>query len=140
MGATKMFLRKISMIGCVLAIASIPIAAQAGDSEAFKQSKTVAAAKKAGGQQISGASILKIVNNKTLKHPKWTWTFKSDGTQSSVAKDKSWTTNGTWEVKGNQLCRTSSEGIKKCSNVYYLDRDLKFSTSKTKLNDWYASY
>lgn len=137
---TKMFSRRIAGICCVVAIASMPIASQAEDREAFKQSLTVAAAKKAGGQQINGASILKIVNNKTLKHPEWTWSFKSDGTQSSIANDKSWTTTGTWEIKGDQLCRTSSAGKKKCSDVYFLGRDLKFSTSKTKLDDWYASY
>ena len=132
----------IKVFSASLCAATLVLATGVFANEAFQSATSVSAVKKAGGQQITGKSILQIVNNKTLTNPGWTWTFKPDGTQSSKANDGSWSTKGVWDVRGNQLCRTSDDGKERCSNVYFLGRDLKFSdpNSKTKVSDWYVSF
>ena len=116
----------------------------AGPAEDFLNAKTVKQARAAGAQQISGASIQKIMAGRTFKQADWTWTIKKNGTQSSKATDGSWSDAGTWQIKGNQYCRESgaTEGKTICSDVYFLGRDLRFTqdANPKKLLDWHVSY
>lgn len=122
--------------------ASIAATPALADLSAFHNATKVSQVKKLGAQQITGESIRKIVSGRTLKHPDWTWTFKRNGSVSSTATDKSWTVGGTWEIVGNQLCRTNPEKEQVlCSDVYLLERSLKFTEKNNRtLAGWYASY
>lgn len=124
-----------------LAVMLLGLAQPAVANETFQNATTVAEAKRAGGQQITGESIRRIVTNRTVNSPKFSWTFKANGRQSSKAHNSSWKSSGTWEIRGHQLCRTD-DGMERCSDVYILNRDLKFTEtgSKTKLSPWFVSY
>jgi len=133
---------KLKTIGAIAALAVMAGTMVSADAAGVRGATKVSAVKKMGAQQIAGTSIQKIVSGRTLDHEGWTWTFKPDGTQSSKAKDGSWKTTGTWRIDGNQICRTNSETQKeKCSDVYVLGRDLKFTEgNKRTLANWYAAY
>ncbi|WP_170412825.1 hypothetical protein [Ruegeria arenilitoris] len=117
-------------------------AAIADTAKDFLTATKVSQIKDMGAQQMDGASIEKIVSGKTLKSSNWTWTFEKDGKQSSTANDGSWTDKGTWSVKGNELCRESDTSGKgeRCSKVYFMGRDLRFTDGKRNLHDWWVSY
>ncbi|MEM6311012.1 MAG: hypothetical protein AAF754_13295 [Pseudomonadota bacterium] len=116
--------------------------ASLAQTDEFRKATKVAQIKKMGAQQISGDSIRKIVSGRTLDHPGWTWIFKADGTQTSADKKGQWNTSGTWRIDGNLLCRKSDQtGKEKCSDVYFLGRDLKFTLGgKRNLEEWFATY
>ena len=114
----------------------------ADTSTEFLTATKVSQIKEMGAQQMDGASIERIVSGKTLKSSNWTWTFEKDGKQHSAANDGSWQDKGTWSVKNNELCRQSqtSGGPERCSKVYFLGRDLRFTEGKKNLHDWWVSY
>lgn len=116
--------------------------AQADENQAFLSATKVSEIKDMGAKQMDGASITRLFTGKTLKSSNWTWTFEGNGTQFSSANDGSWEDKGTWSVKGNELCRQSqtSGGAERCSKVYFLGRDLRFTEGKRDLHDWWVSY
>ncbi len=135
-------MRVLKRTGITLVALLISGAAFADSAKEFQEATKVSQLSALGGKQMDGASISRIVSGNTLKHSAWTWTFNKDGTQSSAANDGSWEDKGTWSVKGNELCRKSDVSGKpeRCSKVYFLGRDLRFSEGNKNLHDWWVSY
>ncbi len=111
----------------------------------FRTAMKIAEIEKLGAKSLDGATIQTTFSGKTLKGLDWSWTFNSDGTESSKANDNSWTDKGTWHLSGNQLCRTSTAtkgATELCSNIYTMGQDVRMSDPRSSgvLHKWYLTY
>lgn len=114
------------------------------DQAAFRTADTVREIQALGAKQVAGQSLQHLLSGRSFDHPEWTWDIRANNTHFSRAKDNSWTDEGTWEIVGNQYCRSSqaTQGRTLCSDVYVLGRDLRFTEDRRprRLLDWYVSY
>jgi hypothetical protein len=123
-----------SAFGLALALTTlVPLSAIAQSVKAadIKAATTGAELVAMGATKLSAAQFKEYVVDKTLDEGTWTWTIKSDGTNSAVSDDKSWSDGPSpWWMKGNRYCIKGKDGKDSCRDVYMIGSYLRFGSDK----------
>jgi hypothetical protein len=116
-------------------LAPLSAIAQSVKAADIKAATTGAELVAMGATKLSAAQFKEYVVDKTLDEGGWTWTIKSDGMNSSVADDKSWSEGPSpWWMKGNRYC-IKMDGKDTCRDVYMIGSYLRFGSDK-ELGSW----